>query len=101
MNLSPAWAKFFSENNHAAVHWANVGKPNTPDSDILSYAKEQEHVVLTFALDFTDLLAASGESTPSVIILRTRTLRAEKLQLRLLEVLATCRKDLGKGAVVI
>jgi predicted nuclease of predicted toxin-antitoxin system len=52
-------------------------------------------------LDFTDLLAASGESTPSVVILRTRTLRAEKLQARLLEILKQCQEDLKNGAIVI
>jgi predicted nuclease of predicted toxin-antitoxin system len=101
MNLSPTWSEFFIENGYEAKHWATLGKANTSDTDILSYAKTNDCIVLTFDLDFTDLLAASGESTPSVVILRTRTLKAEKLQARLLEILKQCQEDLENGAVVI
>ena len=101
MNLSPSWSEFFTAKGYPTNHWATLGKANAPDADILSYAKEQGLVILTFDLDFTDLLAASGANTPSVIILRTRTLKAEKLQARLLEVLSQCREDLESGAVVI
>jgi predicted nuclease of predicted toxin-antitoxin system len=101
MNLPPIWSEFFTEKGYGAKHWSTLGVANAPDSDILSYAKTNGCVVLTFDLDFTDLLAASGESTPSVVILRTRTLKAEKLQERLLEILKQCQEDLEKGAVVI
>ncbi|MGL4608733.1 MAG: DUF5615 family PIN-like protein [Trueperaceae bacterium] len=101
MNLSPEWSKFFTEKGYPTNHWATLGQITAPDTDILSYAKVQSQVILTFDLDFTDLLAASGSSTPSVVILRTRTLKAEKLQARLLEVLSQCQEDLESGAVVI
>jgi predicted nuclease of predicted toxin-antitoxin system len=101
MNLSPVWSEFFTEEGYEAKHWSTLGKGNAPDTDILSYAKTNDYVVLTFDLDFTDLLAASGENTPSVVILRTRTLKAEKLQMRLLEILKQCQEDLENGAVVI
>jgi predicted nuclease of predicted toxin-antitoxin system len=101
MNLSPEWSEFFTEKGYSTKHWSTLGKANAPDTDILSYAKTNDYVIITFDLDFTDLLAASGESTPSVVILRTRTLRAEKLQTRLLEILTQCQDDLKTGAVVI
>lgn len=101
MNLSPEWSKFFTEKGHPTKHWATIGVITAPDTDILAYAKTQGQIILTFDLDFTDLLAASGANTPSVVILRTRTLRAEKLQARLLEVLSQCKEDLENGAVVI
>jgi predicted nuclease of predicted toxin-antitoxin system len=101
MNLSPTWSEFFTEKDFPTKHWATLGQANAPDTDILSYAKERGQVILTFDLDFTDLLAASGANTPSVVILRTRTLRAEKLQARLLEILKQCQDDLNNGAVVI
>jgi predicted nuclease of predicted toxin-antitoxin system len=101
MNLSPTWGEFFTEKGFPTKHWATLGKADAPDTDILSYAKEQGQIILTFDLDFTDLLAASGANMPSVVILRTRTLRAEKLQARLLEILAQCQDDLNNGAVVI
>jgi len=43
-----------------------------PDAEILQKARSENRIVLTFDLDFGDLLAASGENLPSVIIFRLR-----------------------------
>ncbi|NUO09804.1 MAG: DUF5615 family PIN-like protein [Candidatus Brocadia sp.] len=40
------------------------------DAEILSKAKDEGRIVLTCDLDFGDLLSASGECSPSVIIFR-------------------------------
>jgi predicted nuclease of predicted toxin-antitoxin system len=47
MNLSSTWSEFFTEKGYEAKHWATLGKANAPDTDILSYAKEQNQVILT------------------------------------------------------
>jgi predicted nuclease of predicted toxin-antitoxin system len=101
MNISPVWREFFTDAGYLTEHWVTLGKPDAPDAEILTYAKTNQYVVVTFDLDFTDLLAASGASTPSVVILRTRSLRAEKLHVRLLDIIKQCQKDLENGAVVI
>jgi len=36
------------------------------------HARDQARIVITFDLDFGDLLAAAGEKLPSVILVRTR-----------------------------
>jgi len=38
------------------------------DAHILDKARSEGRIVLTFDLDFGDLLAASGEKLPSVIV---------------------------------
>ena len=40
------------------------------DSQIMAKAKEESRIVLTFDLDFADLLAASKDNLPNVIIFR-------------------------------
>jgi predicted nuclease of predicted toxin-antitoxin system len=50
-----------------AVHLRELGLQTLPDGQILAKAAEEDRVVLTFDLDFGDLLAASGARTPSII----------------------------------
>jgi len=51
-------------------------------------------------LEFGDLLAASGDDLPSVVIFRLRNMRPERVSNALDRVLAQCRDALEKGAVV-
>ena len=54
------------EAGHDTVHLRNQGLLKMKDSDILQKACSEERIVLSFDLDFGDLLAASGEKLPSV-----------------------------------
>jgi predicted nuclease of predicted toxin-antitoxin system len=47
MNLSPSWARFLAEAGLDAVHWADVGPGNAPDTEVLLWAAERGYVVLT------------------------------------------------------
>ena len=58
--------------NHQADHLRELGLKCLPDSEILKKAQREQSVVLTFDLDFADLLAAGGETLPSVILFRLR-----------------------------
>jgi predicted nuclease of predicted toxin-antitoxin system len=56
---------------HDAVHLHDEGLLTMKDPDILEKARSEERILLTFDSDFGDLLAASGERLPSVIIFST------------------------------
>jgi predicted nuclease of predicted toxin-antitoxin system len=71
------------------------------DSNILQKARSEDRVVLTFDLDFGDLLAASGEKLPSVIIFRLRNQTPSSVPPRLFEILSECEADLNAGSVII
>jgi predicted nuclease of predicted toxin-antitoxin system len=58
-------------------------------------------VVLTFDLDFGDLLAAGGNATPSVILFRMRNQTPAAVIPRLFRVLDACRAELERGVIVI
>jgi predicted nuclease of predicted toxin-antitoxin system len=52
MNLSPDWARFLAEAGFEAVHWSNVGSKSATDSELMQWAAENDHIILTADLDF-------------------------------------------------
>jgi predicted nuclease of predicted toxin-antitoxin system len=71
------------------------------DESILKKAAEERAVVITFDLDFGELLAAAGAVMPSVILFRMRDHRPDFVNSRLFQVLAECREALQSGAMII
>ena len=57
---------------HDAVHLREESLIRLPDPDIVAKAVHEQRVVLTFDLDFGDILAVAGIGAPSVIIFRLR-----------------------------
>ena len=72
MGVSMTTVHAMREAGHDVVHLREQGLSTLPDDEILNKAKEELRVVLTFDLDFGDLLAAAGDSTPSVVLFRMR-----------------------------
>jgi len=70
MNLSPAWVGFLVKEGFDAVHWTGVGVPNAPDVEVMRWAREHGHVLLTHDLDFGVLLALTRAVGPSVLQVR-------------------------------
>jgi predicted nuclease of predicted toxin-antitoxin system len=62
MGVSMSTLDSLRDVGHDAVHLRDEGLLRMEDSDILVKARSEDRVVLTFDLDFGDLLAASGEN---------------------------------------
>src|SRR5262245_17768180 len=88
MGISMSRTASLREAGHDAVHLRDEGLLKMRDSDILEKARSENRVVLTFDLDFGDLLAASGEKLPSVIISRLRNQTPSALRPRLFGILS-------------
>lgn len=58
-------------------------------------------MILTFDLDFGDLLAAGAHRLPSVILFRLRDQTPNSVNPRLFRLLAERKEDLERGALVI
>lgn len=71
------------------------------DRDILQKARTEDRIVLTFDLDFGDLLAASGDKLPSVIIFRLHNQTPSSVRPRLFQILSECETELNTGAVIV
>lgn len=70
------------------------------DAEILQKAKQEACIVVTFDLDFADLLALGAHTLLSVVIFRLYNQTPPSVTPRLLQVLEECGKDLVTGAIV-
>jgi predicted nuclease of predicted toxin-antitoxin system len=70
MNLSPEWLEVLSRAGWEASHWSAVGSPTAEDLELLIWARDHNHVLLTQDLDFGQLLFHTRFRGPSVVILR-------------------------------
>jgi predicted nuclease of predicted toxin-antitoxin system len=86
---------------HDVVHAREVGYHSLLDADILAHARSQNRIVLTFDLDFSDLLAAGGEVLPSVVLLRIRNQRADSVTPRVLDIAERFVPELAAGALIV
>lgn len=89
---------------HAAgiesVHVGGRNLATASDASILDIAYRERLTVVTLDTDFHALLVHSGATGPSVVRIRIEGLREEQLASLLVDVLALCKNDLEKGAMV-
>lgn len=100
MGVSPQTVKSLRANGYDAIHLSEQNLIRLADSAILEKALEESRIVLTFDLDFGDLLAAHPTDLPSVIIFRLRNTVPDFVTARLLSVLENCSTVLESGALV-
>lgn len=101
MGISQATVKWLKEQGFGAVHVRDKNMHCASDSEILGKAKDDKCIVLTCDLDFGEILSASGEDCPSVIIFRLEDETPEHVNRRLKQVLSESTEALIKGAVVV
>ena len=89
------------ELGHDVTHAREAGYHALLDAEILSHARSQSRIVITFDLDFGDLLAAAGESLPSVVLIRTHNQRADVVTPRVLDVASRFALELETGALIV
>jgi predicted nuclease of predicted toxin-antitoxin system len=86
---------------HDAVHVRDLGLAAASDQAVFEHAARDSRIIVTADLDFGDIMAASGNASVSVILLRLRNpLPASSLQ-RLALVLTEAGDALAAGAVVV
>ena len=101
MNLSPSLAELLAQHGFTAVHWSTVGLPTAEDREILQWAKNHGHVVVTFDLDFGAILAATGFDSPSVIQIRCLDNHPETLCPVLARALHRFEHELRGGVLIV
>ncbi len=100
MGISPKTVHFLRNLGHEAVHLYEEGLERLEDPAILAKAREENRILLTHDLDFSELIAASGAHLPSVIVFRLRNMRPENVNRYLLNIIEQHREALIKGAIV-
>ena len=99
--ISPKTVEFLNRQGHSAAHVRNLGLHRAADVQLIERARADRSVILTFDLDFGDVLALTGTAEPSVILLRLSNERADAVNDRLAAVLAERSADLETGALVL
>ena len=100
MGISPRTVEFLRSLKHEAMHLSEEGLERLPDAAILEKARRERQVLLTSDLGFAELIAASQEKLPSVIIFRLRSMRPANVNHHLQEVVDHHLDALDEGAIV-
>ncbi|MBE2206160.1 MAG: DUF5615 family PIN-like protein [Saprospiraceae bacterium] len=100
MNLSPVWETFLIGNGIHAIHWIKIGKATDSDPEIFKYAQENHLIIFTNDLDFGAILAATNDSRPSVIQVRTQDLTPESIGKHVLNCLIRFQNELHSGCIL-
>lgn len=100
MNLSPAWVQLFTQRGWVSIHWSEIGPGNAADVEILRWARENHHVVVTQDLDFTQLLFSTHDTGPSVVLLRIAKEFDADVRDHVLAAMAAAEPILARGALL-
>ncbi len=100
MNLSPEWVSILQLHGYKSIHWSNIGSKNAPDTEILSWAKENNYVIFTHDLDFCAIIAATGAYSPSVLQLRAQDITPGNAKNVLLAAIVKFKKYIEAGALI-
>jgi len=87
--------------DHDAVHLRDHGLIRLSDLEIVAMAMREKRIVLTFDLDFGDILAAARSDAPSVVIFRLRNQTPAAVNPRPFRVIGDCEEELAVGAIII
>jgi len=99
--ISPKTVELLKQLGHEATHVRTLGLQRAPDTQVIQRARSDGSIVLTFDLDFGDLLALGVLDKPSAIIFRLADERVDSVNRRLTTVLTERRGELESGALIL
>ncbi len=100
MGISPGTVAFLRDLGYEAIHLHEEGLDRLDDARILAKARQEERILLTHDLDFSELVAASGAQLPSVIVFRLRNMRPDNVNRYMQRIVELHARVLEKGAIV-
>lgn len=86
---------------HDAVHLRDEGLQRLPNGDIFQKGLTEKRIVLTFDLDFGEILAGSAGQVVSVVLFRLHDTRTSHVMERLQTVLDQSAAELLAGAIIV
>ncbi len=99
--ISPRTIDFLRRNGHEAIHVRELGMQRAPDQLLVELARAEDRILLTFDLDFGEILALGVIARPSVMIFRLSDERADSVNRRLEGVLSEQADALASGALIL
>lgn len=101
-DMGVAWriVEWLRNLNHDVVHLRELSLIRMSDAEVFAKAEQEGRIILTFDLDFGEIVAASGKKLPSVITFRLHNTRTPHVIDRLAKVLADSSEALMKGTII-
>jgi len=100
MGISPRIVEYLTEQGYDAKHLLEDELGTMPDHEILLKARAENRILLAHDLDFADLVAASGEQLPSVIIFRLANMRPDHVKQHLALIIVNNADSLREGCIM-
>ena len=100
MGLSLRVVEWLRRRGHDVVHLRDQGLQRMPDEEIFAKATAERRVVLTFDLDFGEIVAHLRATRTSVVVFRLRDARPQSVIARLEVVLKESASALDRGAII-
>ena len=100
LNLLPRTVSFLNDLGHDAITAKDVMPARSPDTDIVAKAIDDGRVIVTMDSDIPRLIAASGRTEPSAILIRISNPPVEAVNRALAANLPEVYEDLLIGAIV-
>jgi predicted nuclease of predicted toxin-antitoxin system len=101
MGVAHRIVEWLRAEGHDALHLREEGLQRMPDGDIFEKAVSEKRIILTFDLDFGEIVALSAGRRASVILFRLHNTRTPHVMDRLRKVLKDSGEALEKGAIVV
>jgi predicted nuclease of predicted toxin-antitoxin system len=92
---------WLNSHGHEAIHLRDQGLQRLSNGAIFDKGIAESRVIVTFDLDFGEIVALSKGRKTGVVLFRLRNTRVSFVIQRLSEVIAECSDALARGAVVI
>jgi predicted nuclease of predicted toxin-antitoxin system len=99
--ISPKTVQFLRSEGHDAIHVRELGMQRARDIELIERARAEKRILITFDLDFGEILALGVLDEPSVLILRLEDERADSVNRLLQVVLSEQSEALESGALIL
>ena len=101
MGISMKIVEWLRGKGYDVQHLREVGLQRLSDEDIFKKATSEQRIILTFDLDFEEIIALSGGKLVSVILFRLHNTRTPYVLNRLACVLEESGESLKRGSIII
>jgi predicted nuclease of predicted toxin-antitoxin system len=100
VHISPITVNQLKKSGYNIVRVTEFLPPKTPDEEIIELARKRKSVIITQDLDFSALIAQSGESLPSVVSLRIGNVKPQIITELLRKIIPQIESELKAGAII-
>ena len=101
MGVAIGVVNWLRQNGHDAKHLRDEGLHRIPNGEIFAKAVSENRIIITFDLDFGEIVALSKREKVSILLFRLHNTRTSHLINRLSTVLEDSAGALEQGAVVV